>query len=456
MRRRNPRPRRIRCQLAEGELHQRGGRTGVPEVRLVVARRGPLRSPAPQRLRGPVQALPTRASRVPPRPRRPSRHAAVIDFDIDWKDAPGVRDPVLARTWCALTIRVRGEPVTRVSDRRTKGWRNSVYGSVFPLCRWLVDSFWSLLYEPYRWHIHYGSRDLARNSADRPWVRRHSLLAAREGGTLPDLTLFRDGDDVLARWLKDGGDATHPSLRFVQEGQARLPPDISATASKPSLTPSGTAPRTSSTPTSPSFGTIGAIFAPSPRTRPICALGRRVWASTPTTTTSSPTARRSGSEPPSKGSKNASPGTFWTLPRSRPLRVTSGGSRKHGAARSARIVRRAATRCRWPSPERATETRPRPTPPAIAARGRFAHTPAWTRTCCPTSPHCYASSAGRTNRWSQPKRPPRLACAQSSTMAVPVSRFSPRTRLGTRLPSASCSPDPCSCKPTPALRNAAW
>lgn len=149
----------------------------------------------------------------------------MIDFAIDWKDAPGVRDPVLARTWCALTIRVGGEPVTRVFDRRTKGWRNSVYGSVFPLCRWVVDSLWFLLYEPYRWPTPYGSRDLARNDADRPWVHRHSLLAAREGGALPDLTLFRDGDTVLARWLRDGGDASHPSLRFVQEGQVRLAPD---------------------------------------------------------------------------------------------------------------------------------------------------------------------------------------------------------------------------------------
>ena len=149
----------------------------------------------------------------------------MIDFHIDWKNAPGVRDPVLARTWCALTIRVRGEPVTRVYDRRTKGWRDSVYGSVFHPCRWLVDNLWFLLYEPYRWAIPYGARDLARNDADRPWVHRHSLLAAREGGALPDLTIFRDGDSVLARWLKDGGDASHPFLRFVQEGQAHLNPD---------------------------------------------------------------------------------------------------------------------------------------------------------------------------------------------------------------------------------------
>ena len=149
----------------------------------------------------------------------------VIRFDVEWKDAPGVRDPVLARTWCALTIRVDNEVVTRVSDKRTKGWRNAVYGSVFPMCSWIVDNVWFLLHEPYRWASPYGSRDLARNAADRPWVHRHSLLAAREGGALPDLTLCRDGDAVLARWLRDGGDASHPFLRFVQEGHARLDPE---------------------------------------------------------------------------------------------------------------------------------------------------------------------------------------------------------------------------------------
>lgn len=148
----------------------------------------------------------------------------MIRFDVDWQDARGVRDPVLARTWCALTVRVGDEVVTRVFDNRTRGWRNSVHGAVFPLCAWLVDNFWLLLNEPYRWAAPYGSRDLARGAEGRPWVHRHSLLAAREGGALPDLTLFRDGDAVVVRWLKDGGDASHPFLRFVAEGQVRVDP----------------------------------------------------------------------------------------------------------------------------------------------------------------------------------------------------------------------------------------
>ncbi len=149
----------------------------------------------------------------------------MIDFDVDWQEAPSVQDAVLARTWCRLAIRVDGQFVTRVRDQRTNGWRDGVYGSAFPLCCWMVENLWFLLFEPHRWPIVYGSRDLARNNDARPWVQRHSFLAAREGGALPDLSLYADGDSVVARWLRDGGDASHPFLRFVKEGAAWLEPD---------------------------------------------------------------------------------------------------------------------------------------------------------------------------------------------------------------------------------------
>ena len=146
----------------------------------------------------------------------------MIELRVDWQDAPGVQDLVLARTWCRLTIKVDGQIVTRAFDQRTRRGRNEVYGSAFPLCRWLIENWWFLQHEAYRFDRRYGSRDLARNINDRTWVQRHSLLAAREGGTLPDLTLFRDGEAIIASWLRDGGDATHPFLRFTNEGRARM------------------------------------------------------------------------------------------------------------------------------------------------------------------------------------------------------------------------------------------
>ena len=152
----------------------------------------------------------------------------MIQFHVEWQEAPGARDPVLAQTWCRLTIEADGRVVTRVVDDRASSVRNGVYGSAFPLCRWIVENWWFLQHEAYRFHRPYGSRDLARDIGSRGWVQRHSLLAAREGGALPDLTLFRDDDRVVARWLRDGADATHPFLHFVSEGQARMSVDEAA------------------------------------------------------------------------------------------------------------------------------------------------------------------------------------------------------------------------------------
>ena len=148
----------------------------------------------------------------------------MLEFLVDWQKAPGVKHPVLSQTWCRLTIHAGGHLVSRVYDRRTKGSRIAVYGSVFPLCAWMVENYWFLISEAYRWAARYGSRDLARNQSDRAWVQRHSLLAAREGGALPDLTIYRDGDMVMAHWLKDGGDNTNENIRFGGEGWVRLSP----------------------------------------------------------------------------------------------------------------------------------------------------------------------------------------------------------------------------------------
>ena len=152
----------------------------------------------------------------------------MIDFRVEWQQAAGVRDRVLARTWCRLTIEADGRVVTRAIDDRARSVRDGVYGAAFPLCCWIVENWWFLQHEAYRFRRPCGSRDLARNRADRAWVRRHSLLAAREGGALPDLTLFRDGDAVVARWLPDDRDATHPFLRFAGEGQMRMTVEAAA------------------------------------------------------------------------------------------------------------------------------------------------------------------------------------------------------------------------------------
>ena len=147
----------------------------------------------------------------------------MIEFRVEWQDAPGVRDPVLARTWCRLTMDVDGQVVSRAIDHRSDSLRDGIYGSVLPLCSWMVENWWCLQHEAYRFHRPWRSHDLAVDVDHRAWVQRHGLRAVGEGGVLPDLMLFRDGDVVVARWFADKADAAHPYLRFVGDGQASMP-----------------------------------------------------------------------------------------------------------------------------------------------------------------------------------------------------------------------------------------
>ena len=57
----------------------------------------------------------------------------MIRFRVEWQDAPGVKDTVLARTWCRLTIEAAGRLVTEVLDNRSRSLRGGIYGSVFTL-----------------------------------------------------------------------------------------------------------------------------------------------------------------------------------------------------------------------------------------------------------------------------------------------------------------------------------
>lgn len=147
----------------------------------------------------------------------------MIKFRVEWQDAPGVRDPVLARTWCRLTMEIDGQVVSRAIDHRSDSLRDGIYGSVLPLCSWIVENWWCLQHEAYRFHRPFRSQDLAVNIDHRAWVRRHSLRAVGEGGVLPDVMLFRDGDVLVVRWYADRTDAAHPYLRFVGDGQASMP-----------------------------------------------------------------------------------------------------------------------------------------------------------------------------------------------------------------------------------------
>jgi hypothetical protein len=122
-------------------------------------------------------------------------------------------------------IEAGGRLVSESIDHRSDSKHGGIYGSVFPLSQWIVENWWFLLNESYRFSAPYRSRDLARSANDRGWVQRHSLLAAREGGALPDLAIYRDGAFIVARWEPDiDSESMLSLLRFIGFGEARIDP----------------------------------------------------------------------------------------------------------------------------------------------------------------------------------------------------------------------------------------
>ncbi|MHB1037055.1 MAG: hypothetical protein ACYC35_20530 [Pirellulales bacterium] len=153
----------------------------------------------------------------------------MLSLFTEWSDAPGVKDPVLSATWARLEIRQKSADEVKWVSRAIRSTTNSVdrgvYGAMFPLAEWIVENWWFLLYEGCRVPELTSGRRLASDPTQRAWVQRHNLLAAREGGALPDLTIFRDGNAVFIKWVPDPDHDDHVRyVRFVEQGSSQVEP----------------------------------------------------------------------------------------------------------------------------------------------------------------------------------------------------------------------------------------
>jgi hypothetical protein len=78
----------------------------------------------------------------------------MLHFKIEWEDGPRVQDRLLRATWARLEIHARdgGRDVclTDCVGKRSLSLRHGVYGSAFPLARWVVENWWPLLGESLR------------------------------------------------------------------------------------------------------------------------------------------------------------------------------------------------------------------------------------------------------------------------------------------------------------------
>ena len=143
----------------------------------------------------------------------------MLEFRVEWEDAPGVADPLLRETWARLEFRLDGRPLTRYWSDGTRSLRDGVYGSVFPLAEWFANQWWFLLHEGPRhpFAAITGVRRAPTSIDLRRWLARHNLLMCREGMAYPDLTIFRQDRRVALSWSADPTSATTPG-RFIDEG----------------------------------------------------------------------------------------------------------------------------------------------------------------------------------------------------------------------------------------------
>ncbi len=149
-----------------------------------------------------------------------------LSIKCEWIDQPAAQDPLEQRTWADVRLYVEGRAMTRVWDRRTQEERTSIFVPVFPLVRWIVHNWWSLLYETCRWEEVPNSSEGWVTAERRKWLRRHCLRAADSGILLPRLCLFSDGQRECLDFLADPPNVySHMPAEFMESQRFWLPRD---------------------------------------------------------------------------------------------------------------------------------------------------------------------------------------------------------------------------------------
>lgn len=141
--------------------------------------------------------------------------STLLDFRIEWREAPGVTAPELAATWARYEIWTGGRCVTQV-EAADATFRRGVYGSLYPLAHWIATNWWLLTS-----HVRPSAVDTRywtwQNLRSYPWLRQHNFRGAGDGMAWPDLTLVPEGAVTRIVWSQDYRRHLAP-IRFASDG----------------------------------------------------------------------------------------------------------------------------------------------------------------------------------------------------------------------------------------------
>lgn len=119
-----------------------------------------------------------------------------MHLNIEWEAVPLEGDPLECRSWARLVWSAGSTVLTRVYDRTGRSERDGIYVPLFPLARWIVTHWWSLLYEPWPFSEPIPQPGAATDDEVRAWLRRHCARAALPGFASPFACLFSQGVDL--------------------------------------------------------------------------------------------------------------------------------------------------------------------------------------------------------------------------------------------------------------------
>jgi hypothetical protein len=152
-----------------------------------------------------------------------------LGFNFDWERPEGVVAPELAATWARVEIWVGRDCVTQVQDSPSGASRRSIYCSLYPLAEWVAFNWWFL-----RAHLRPaalaaspwagpGPRSNGRPDA---WARHHNLRSVGEGFFWPNLSILPEGRLTRLLWHADEAPSPHSPLRYLGQGELRLPSEF--------------------------------------------------------------------------------------------------------------------------------------------------------------------------------------------------------------------------------------
>ena len=138
-----------------------------------------------------------------------------FELEWEWLSADAVPVESHARTWARLVIRVGDACATQVEDLDTRTMRDGIRVPLMPLAEWVASNWWYLSHESPPCYPVRPARDAMANA--RAWYRRHDMLFAREGFSLPDLLMARADDErSLVQVAPDPRRSTTLPVRFVE------------------------------------------------------------------------------------------------------------------------------------------------------------------------------------------------------------------------------------------------